>query len=87
MKDKSLHVKPVIGSLLEHNLNQRISHFRSFNQGCGSGSGGSVPFYVEAEAAKFLPLPLPHRLFDLESNSAKKFCPFLNVDLSGEVAL
>jgi len=31
MKDKSLHVKPVIVSLFEHNLNQRISHFRSFN--------------------------------------------------------
>jgi len=30
MKDKSLHVKFVIVSLLEHNLNQRISHFRSF---------------------------------------------------------
>jgi len=30
MKDKSLHVKLVIVSLLEHNLNQRISHFRSF---------------------------------------------------------
>jgi len=31
MKDKPLHVKLVIVSLLEHNLNQRISHFRSFN--------------------------------------------------------
>jgi len=31
MTDKSLHVKLVIVSLLEHNLNQRISHFRSFN--------------------------------------------------------
>jgi len=31
MKDKSLHVKLVMVSLLEHNLNQRISHFRSFN--------------------------------------------------------
>jgi len=30
---------------------------------------------------------VPHRLFDLESNLAKKFCPFPNVDLSGEVAL
>jgi len=37
--------------------------------------------------AKILSLPLPHRLFDLESNLAKKFCPFPNVDLSGEVAL
>ena len=36
---------------------------------------------------EILPLPLPHRLFDLESNLAKKFCPFPNVDLSGEVAL
>jgi len=31
MTDKSLRVKLVIVSLLEHNLNQRISHFRSFN--------------------------------------------------------
>jgi len=31
MKDKSLHVKLVIVSLLKHNLNQRISHFPSFN--------------------------------------------------------
>jgi len=31
MTDKSLRVKLVIVSLLEHNLNQRISHFRSFD--------------------------------------------------------
>ena len=31
MGDKSLRVKLVIVSLLEHNLNQQISHFRSFN--------------------------------------------------------
>jgi len=31
MKDKSLRVKLVFVSLLEHDLNQRISHFRSFN--------------------------------------------------------
>jgi len=31
MTNKSLRVKLVIVSLLEHNLNQRISHFRSFN--------------------------------------------------------
>jgi len=31
MSDKSLGVKLVIASLLEHNLNQQISHFRSFN--------------------------------------------------------
>jgi len=31
MTDKSLRAKLVIVSLLEHNLNQRISHFRSFN--------------------------------------------------------
>jgi len=29
--DKSLRVKLVIVGLLEHNLTQRISHFRSFN--------------------------------------------------------
>ena len=37
---------------------------------CGSGSRG----------AKILPLPLPHRLFDLKNNLAKKFCPFSNVN-------
>jgi len=31
MKDKSLRVKLVIVNLLEHSLNQQISHFRSFN--------------------------------------------------------
>jgi len=31
MADKSLRVKLVVVSLLEHNLNQRISHFRSLN--------------------------------------------------------
>jgi len=31
MKDKSLHIKLGIVSLLEHGLNQRISHFRCFN--------------------------------------------------------
>jgi len=31
MADKSLRVQLVIMSLLEHNLNQQISHFRSFN--------------------------------------------------------
>jgi len=31
MADKSHSVKLVIVSLLEHNLNQQMSHFRSFN--------------------------------------------------------
>jgi len=31
MADKSLRGKLVIVSLLEHNLNQQISHFRSFH--------------------------------------------------------
>jgi len=31
MTDKSLRIKLVIASLLEHNLNQQISHFHSFN--------------------------------------------------------
>jgi len=31
MTDNSLRVKVVIVSLLEHNLNQRISHFRFFD--------------------------------------------------------
>jgi len=31
MKDKSLHFKLVVVSLLEHNLNQGNSHFLSFN--------------------------------------------------------
>jgi len=68
---------------------------RNFNQGCGSGSGSwkrkrwKRPLFCGSGSgsAKTLPLPLPHRSFDLESNLAKKFCPFPNVDLSGEVAL
>ena len=62
-------------------------------QGCGSGSRiwkrkrWKRSFFCGSGTAKILPLPLPHRLFDLESNMAKKFCPFPNVDLSGEVAL
>jgi len=31
MKDKSRHNKLVTVSLLGHNLNQQISHFRTFN--------------------------------------------------------
>jgi len=31
MTEKSLRVKPVIVSSLEHNFNQQISHFRYFN--------------------------------------------------------
>jgi len=31
MADKSLRIKLVIVCLLEHNVNQQISHFRSFN--------------------------------------------------------
>jgi len=31
MADRSLRVKLVIVNLLEHSLNQQISHFRSFN--------------------------------------------------------
>jgi len=42
-------------------------------------------FFFASGSAKIL--PLPHRLFDLESNFVKKFCSFPNVDLSGEVAL
>jgi len=58
------------------------------NQGCGSGSWKwKWSFFCGSGSAKILPLPLPHRLFDLESNLAKTFCPFPNVDLSGEVAL
>ena len=60
------------------------------NQGCGSGSWKrkwwKQSFFCGSGSAKILPLPVPHRLFDLESNLAKKFCPFPNVDLSGEVA-
>ena len=46
---------------------------------------GKRSFFCGSGSAKIL--PLPHRLFDLVSNLAKKFCPFPNVDLSGEVAL
>jgi len=34
MAYKSLRVKLLIVSFLEHNLNQQISHFRSFNSTC-----------------------------------------------------
>ena len=37
-----------------------------------------------SESAKILPLPLPHKLFDLKSNLAKTFCPFSDV---GEMLL
>ena len=39
---------------------------QGLSQGCGSG--------------RIFALPLPHRLFDLKSNLAKKFCPFPHVD-------
>ena len=57
-------------------------------QGCGSGSWkrwkqcflcGSG-----SRSATTLPFPPSHRLFDLKSNLAKKFCPFSDV---GEVLL
>jgi len=48
-------------------------------QGCGSGSW-KRSFFCGRGSAKILPLPLPHRLFDLESNLAKNFCAFPNVD-------
>ena len=47
MMDNSLRVKLVIVSLLEHNLNQRISHFRPFNSARKVNtdeSFGSSPF-------------------------------------------
>ena len=37
-------------------------------------------FFCGSGSAKNLPLPFSHRLFDLKSNLAKKFCPFPNVD-------
>jgi len=70
-KDRAVDICKIASNALKPGMWKRWK--RSFF--CGSGS------------AKILPLPLPHRLFDLESNLAKKFCPFLNVDLSGEVAL
>jgi len=63
-----------------------IFALQGHNQGCGSGSWKRSSF-CGSGSAEVPPLPLPHRLFDLESNLAKKFCPFPNVDLSGEVAL
>ena len=53
-----------------HNKFSWKSGMRKRSSFCGSGS----------RSAKILPLPLPHRLFDLKSNLAKKFCPFPNVD-------
>jgi len=37
-------------------------------------------FLCESRSVKILPLPHPHKLFDLQINLAKKFCPFPNVD-------
>ena len=55
-----------------------------FNQGCGSGSWKRKRWkrsiFCGSGRAKILLLPLPHRLFDLETNLPKKFCPFPNVD-------
>ena len=48
------------------------------NQGCGSWKWWKRSFFCGS--AKLLPLPLPHRLFDLKSNLVKKFCSFPNVD-------
>jgi len=39
MADKSLRVELAIVSLLEHNLNQQILHFRSFNSTCNKSFG------------------------------------------------
>ena len=51
--------------------------FGSSRQGCGSESW-KRSFYCGSGSAKIL--PLPHRLFDLKSNLAKKLCPFPDVD-------
>jgi len=61
----------------------------AIDQGCGSGSWKrwKRSFFCGSGSGSAKILPLPHRLFDLESNLAKKFCPFPNVELSGEVAL
>jgi len=37
-------------------------------------------FFCGSRSAKILPLLLQHRLFDLKSNLAKKFCPFPDVN-------
>ena len=42
-----------------------------------AGSGGSDPFFEEAEVRK---ITLPHRLFDLKSNLAKNFCLFSDLN-------
>jgi len=49
MTDKSLRIKRVIVSWLDHNLNQRISHFRSFN------SAGKVNIYKSFGSSTFKP--------------------------------
>jgi len=54
----------------------------TLEQGCGSGSWKpwKRSFCCGSGSAKILPIPLPHRLYDLKSNLAKNFCPFPNVD-------
>jgi len=65
-------------------VRNRMNRAKQRNQGCGSGSWKRKRwkrvFSFGSGSAKILPLPIPHRLFNLESNLAKKFCPFPNVD-------
>jgi len=52
MTDKSLRVKLVIVSLLENNLNQQISHFRSFDSTRGVNTDESFgPFTFKPDIA------------------------------------
>jgi len=67
-------IRPKTG-FLTHNFGYRYAN----KQVCGSGSWKwKRSFFCGSGSAKIL--PLPHRLSNLESNLAKKFCPFPNVD-------
>jgi len=45
-----------------------------------AGSGGSGPFYVEAEARKVFRFHIGYTLFDLKNKLVKNFFPFFDVD-------
>jgi len=63
-------------------IGEDLSGQLSSEQGCGRGSWKRKRWKRSffCESAKILPLPLPHRLFDLKSNLEKNTCLFPDVD-------
>ena len=59
---------------------KRIRKFREkLKSQAGMWKRWKWSFFCGSGSTKNLPLALPHRLFDLKSLLAKKFCPFPNV--------